>query len=241
MKLFLRTDGVDLVVHEGDQLIIGSQGTVEVNGLPDVEEDDPYLEIINAVNSIPQETSETPFMKNSAVNSIIQPLPDSETIDAVNSILDMEQEPEEEQSEQAFMDNTSHCYELVGEPSEEENGWRHEVIIENEMMLQPSKPITNDAVVSEQSNDTIMYQEDGSATDSATETVDEVIPTVLVTEQPPQAMDTDDKNQTVLIINTEQIVQPPSNIVPEIQKPKEEPQIKSNPPLLESEEVKIRH
>ncbi|CAG2212230.1 ARID2 [Mytilus edulis] len=251
-EVILRTDGVDLVVNEGDQLIIGSQGTIEVNGLPDEDEDDPMLiddppaeadtsdlEVINAVNSIPQETEETPFMKNSAVNSIIQPLPDSETIDAVNSILDMEQEPEEEQSEQAFMDNTSHCYELVGEPSEEETDG-DEVIIENEMMLQPSKPVGNDTAASKQCNDAVMYQEDGSATDSATETVDEVTSAVLVTEQPPQAMDTDDKNQTVLILNTEQIVHPPSNIVPEIQKPKEEPQIKPNPPLPESEEVKIR-
>lgn len=163
----------DLVVGEGQQLVIESNGSLQVNGSEisdlleingtDAEEpvqmngSDPNvsveingtdsllmeapaetsdIEVIKAVNSIPLDTDEAPIVKNQSLNSsrMIQPASDLETIDAVNSIL----EPQET-SDESYMENTSHCYELAGEPSEEEME-TDEVIIENEMMLQPSKP-----------------------------------------------------------------------------------------------------
>jgi hypothetical protein len=46
-----------------------------------------------------------------------------------------------------------------------------------------------------------------SATDSATEIVDEIVPTVVIDEQPLIPISSVDQNQTVVIINTEPVVE----------------------------------
>lgn len=216
-EVTLRTDGVDLLVREGDQLIIDSQETVEINGInvdADCIQEQPMI-LDDAPPTIPQESS------------------DMEVIDAVNSILELEQD---EQADESYENNTSRCYELVGEPSEGETD-SDEVIIENEMMLQPSKPLTNDNVAGEQSNDeTVVYQDDGSATDSATEIVDEVVSNLVVTESLSQPVTMPEQTQPV-INNEPAIIEPVRTITNESQK---DITIKSSVPLSDTEEVKIR-
>lgn len=218
-EVILRTDGVDLVVREGDQLIIDSQGTIEINGMKEPMEG----------------IQENPIVMNETAPVIPSQTSDMEVIDAVNSIL--EPEPQEAQPEQTYIDNTSRCYELVGEPSEGETD-TDEVIIENEMMLQPSKPSPNDNLQSEPSNDeAIVYQDDGSATDSAPEIVDEIVPTVVIDEQPLIPISSVDQNQTVVIINTEPVVEPVT--INESPREKREPKIKPVH-LTDTEEVRMR-